>query len=69
MTLDLSTLTGSVFLDRNGLWAKREEDAVLVRLYVGDSVSAEMTFEAFQSLPECDQQAIRDAGVSVKVNL
>lgn len=69
MTLDLSNLTASAFLDRNGQYAKREEDVQVVRLYVGDAVSAEMTFADFQSLPECDQQTIRDAGVSVKVNL
>jgi hypothetical protein len=68
-TLDMLNLTGAVFLDRNGFWAKREEDVTVVRLYVGEAVSAEMTFAQFQSLPEEQQEVIRNAGTSVKVNL
>lgn len=68
-TLDLSNLTGSRFADRHGFWAKREEDVAAVLLYAGESVSLELTYAQFQSLPEEQQELIRNAGTSVKVNL
>lgn len=68
-TLDLSNLTGSRFADRHGNWAKREEDVTAVLLYVGEAVSVELTFAQFQALPEEQQDLIRNAGTSVKVNL
>jgi hypothetical protein len=68
-TLDLANITGARFADRHGFWAKREEDVVAVLLYVGESVSVELTFAQFESLPEEQQELIRNAGTSVKVNL
>lgn len=67
--LDLANLTGALFADRHGFWAKREEDVEVVRLYVGQSVSADLSYPQFQSLPEEQQELIRNAGTSVKVNL
>jgi hypothetical protein len=67
-------LIASAFLDRNGQYAKREEDLVTVRLfYTGGADSPgstkDLTPEQFGALSEEDQQRIRDAGTSVKVNL
>jgi hypothetical protein len=68
-TLDLANITGARFADRHGFWAKREEDVTAVLLYVGESVSMELSFDQFQALPEEQQDLIRNAGTSVKVNL
>jgi len=68
-TIDLANVTGARFADRHGFWAKREEDVAAVLLYVGESVSLELTYVQFLSLPEEQQEFIRNAGTSVKVNL
>jgi hypothetical protein len=71
--LFLDRLVASAFLDRNGEYAKREEDLRTVRLfYEADASPGEtmdITPEQFGALSEEDQQRIRDAGTSVKVNL
>lgn len=68
-TIDLANVTGARFADRHGFWAKREEDVAAVLLYVGESVSLELTYAQFLSLSEEQQELIRNAGTSVKVNL
>lgn len=71
--LFLDRLVASAFLDRNGEYAKREEDLRTVRLFyeadASPGESMDITAEQFAALSEDDQQTIRDAGASVKVNL
>lgn len=74
MSFSTKGLIASAFLDRNGQYAKREEDLVTVRLFYtggGDSPGPveDLTAEQFATLSEEDQQTIRNAGTSVKVNL
>lgn len=74
LIFSLDGLIASAFLDRNQQYAKRDEDLVTVRLfYTGGADSPgpveDLTAAQFASLSEEDQQAIRDAGTSVTVNL
>jgi hypothetical protein len=69
----LDSVIASAFLDRNGEYAKREEDLHTVRLFyeadASPGESMDITPAQFFGLSEEDQQRIRDAGTSVKVNL
>lgn len=52
--------TASVFLDRNGTYAKAPEDVAVVRLYTGAGCEhTDMPIAAYNKLPVTEQQAIK----------
>lgn len=70
--MNIDGLISSAFLDKHGNYAKREEDLQTVRLffsYDSPGLSEDITPAQFNALTEEQQQEIREAGVSVTVNL
>lgn len=65
----MKTVASAVFLDRHGFWAKEECAVDVVRLTFEDASTTDLTLAEFQSLSQTDQEAIRNADASVRVNL
>lgn len=56
----MSDYTASVFLDRNGQYAKAVEDVVTVRLFTGVGCDhVDITATEYRSLPASEQQSIK----------